>query len=163
MSVFCSNIWIFASECWKYTQRGPDFKVFPGRIPPDPYPASRGYIFAVWSVVRKVTSADNRSIFYHACAKFVTWFASKINHQGSSGLSSNVASSTGIKILQQLWSATQDSRNALNWSRTGKNLFFKFIRPDFWTDLNGCWQRLLFAWQLTQRKFSLCSQGTRPS
>ena len=26
--------------------------------------------------------------------------------------------------------------------------------------LNGCWQRLLFARQLTQRKCSLCSQGT---
>ena len=41
-----------------------------------PYPASRGYIFAVWAGVRKVASADNRSIFYRACAKFVTWFAS---------------------------------------------------------------------------------------
>ena len=45
------------------------------------YPASRGYIFAVWAVVQKVASADNRSIFYHACVKFVTWFASKINLQ----------------------------------------------------------------------------------
>ena len=26
------------------------------------YPASRGYIFAVWAGVRKVASADNRSI-----------------------------------------------------------------------------------------------------
>ena len=33
-----------------------------------------------------------------------------------------------------------------------KNPFFKFIRPDFWTDLNGCRQRLLFVRQLTQRK-----------
>ena len=65
------------------------------------------------------------------------------------------------KKLQQLWSAMQDSCNALNWSRTGKSPFFKFIRPDFWMDLNGCWQRLLFARQLTQRKFSLCSSGTR--
>ena len=40
------------------------------------YPASRGYIFAVWAGVRKVASADNRSIFYRACAKFVTRFAS---------------------------------------------------------------------------------------
>ena len=43
------------------------------------YPASRGYIFAVGAGVRKVASADNRSIFYRACAKFVTQFASKIN------------------------------------------------------------------------------------
>ena len=54
----------------------------------------------------------------------------------------------------------QDSRNALNRSRTGKNPFFLFIRPDFWTDLNACRQRLLFARQLTQRKCSLRSQGT---
>ena len=33
-------------------------------------------IFAVWAGVRKVASADNRSIFYRACAKFVTRFAS---------------------------------------------------------------------------------------
>ena len=41
------------------------------------YPASRGYIFAVWAVLRKVASADNHSILYRACAKFVTRFASK--------------------------------------------------------------------------------------
>ena len=41
-----------------------------------------------------------------------------------------------------------------------KTRFFKFIRPDFWTDLNGCRQRLLFARQLIPRKCSLCSQGT---
>ena len=40
------------------------------------YPASKGYIFAVWDGERKVASADNRSIFYRACAKFVTRFAS---------------------------------------------------------------------------------------
>ena len=45
------------------------------------YPASRGYIFAVWAVLRKVAFADNRSIFHHACAKFVMRFASKINCQ----------------------------------------------------------------------------------
>ena len=39
-------------------------------------PASRGYIFAIWDGERKVASADNRSIFYRACAKFVTRFAS---------------------------------------------------------------------------------------
>ena len=45
------------------------------------YPASRGYIFAVWAGVRKVASADNHSIFYRSCVKFVTWFVSKINRQ----------------------------------------------------------------------------------
>ena len=53
----------------------------------------------------------------------------------------------------------QDPRNALNWSRTGKNLFFKFICPDLRMELNGCRQRLLFTGQLIQRKCSLCSQG----
>ena len=35
------------------------------------YPASRGYISAVWAVVQKprVASADNRLIFYRACKK----------------------------------------------------------------------------------------------
>ena len=45
------------------------------------YPANRGYIFAVGAGVRKVASADNRSIFYRASVKFVTRFASKINRQ----------------------------------------------------------------------------------
>ena len=90
-----------------------------------------------------------------ACAKFITRLASKINHQVCHQMA---------RVLwewKQLWSAMQDSCNALNWSRTGKSPFFKFIRADFWMDLNGCWQRLLFARQLTQRKFSLCSSGTR--
>ena len=75
------------------------------------YPASRGQIFAVWAGVRKVASADNRSIFYRACPKFVTQFASKINRPG---LSSNGASFAGIKKLPQLWSVTQNSPNAQN-------------------------------------------------
>ena len=40
------------------------------------YPASRGYIFAVRAGMRKVASANNHSIFYRACAKFITQFAS---------------------------------------------------------------------------------------
>ena len=99
------------------------------------YPATRSYIFAVWAGVRKVASTVNRSIFYRACAKFVTPFASKIL---SSGLSSNAASFAERKKLRQLSSATQGSRNGLNWSRTGKKPLFSFIRPDFWSDLNGC-------------------------
>ena len=43
------------------------------------YPASRGYIFAVWAGMQKVASANNCSIFYHAWAKFIMRFASKIN------------------------------------------------------------------------------------
>ena len=42
----------------------------------------------------------------------------------------------------------QDSHNALSWSRTVKNPFFKLVPPDFWTDLNSCRQRLLFVRQL---------------
>ena len=92
------------------------------------YPASRGYIFAVWAGVRKVTSTDNRSIFYRACAKFVTLFASKIL---SSGLSSNAASFAERKKLRQLWSATQSSRNGLNRSRTGKKTAFLIYSSRF--------------------------------
>ena len=106
----------------------------------------------------KVAPANNCSIFYCACTKFITRLASKINHQVCHQMARVLWEQ---KKLQQLWSAMQDSCNALNWSRTGKSPFFKFIRPDFWMDLNGCWQRLLFARQLTQRKFSLCSSGTR--
>ena len=81
----------------------------------------------------------------------------------SHGLSSTGASFVGIKKLRQLWSATQDSGNPLNQIKTGKNPFVRFICPHFWTDLNGCRQRLLFTWQLTQQKCSLCSQGTMVS
>ena len=35
LSVFCSNTLIFAPECWKCTIRCPDFKLFPGDMPPD--------------------------------------------------------------------------------------------------------------------------------
>ena len=55
------NVWSSANSLFKWRFR---------------YPASRSYIFAVWAGVRKVASADNRSIFYRACAKFVTRFAS---------------------------------------------------------------------------------------
>ena len=51
---------------------------------------------------------------------------------------------------------TQTSKPVKNRKNPG---FFTFIRPDFWTDLNGCRQRLLFARQVTQRKCSLCSEG----
>ena len=40
---------------------------------------------------------------------------------------------------------SQAKLTALNRSRTGKIVFFKCIRPDFWTELNGCRQRLLCA------------------
>ena len=58
----------------------------------------------------------------------------------------------------------QDSRKTLTMLETGqeqeKKRFLKSICPDFWVNLNACWQRLLFACQLTQQKCSLCSQGT---
>ena len=86
------------------------------------YPASRGYIFTVSAVVRKVASADSRSIFYRACAKFVTPFAI-IKWREFRG---------DRKKLRHLWSATHDSRNALNRSRTGKkNPFSSIYSPRF--------------------------------
>ena len=105
--------------------------------------------------MQKVASADNRLIPYCACTKFVTRLASKINRQ--------VCHQMAQVLREQKIGATticsQDSRNALNQSRTGKNPVFLIQCPDFRTDLNGCWQRLLFAPQPTQRKCSLCSQG----
>ena len=92
------------------------------------YPTSRGYIFTVWAGVRKVASAEDRSIFHRACAKFVTRFASKINRHC---LSSNGATFAGIKKLRQLWSATQESRNALNQLRTGKKTVFSIYSSRF--------------------------------
>ena len=126
------------------------------------YPASRGRdIFAEWAGVRTVASADNRSIFYRECAKFVTRLARKINPQVCRQMT---RVSRELKKMRQLLSATYarltlDSRNALNRSRTGKTCFFQFIRQYFSTDLNGCRQRLRFALQLTQCKCSLCSHG----
>ena len=92
------------------------------------YPTSRGYIFTVWAGVRKVASAEDRSIFHRACAKFVTRFASKINRHC---LSSNGATFAGIKKLRQLWSATQESRNALKRLRTGKKTVFSIYSSRF--------------------------------
>ena len=106
--------------------------------------------------MRTVASADNRSIFYSECAKFVTRFARKINPRVSRELKKCDNSYLLRKTHARL---TLDSRNTLNRSRTGKTCFFQFIRQYFSTDLNGCRQRLRFALQLTQCKCSLCSQG----
>ena len=65
--------------------RSAKFKTFYGTfykhcyIATNNIPFGRSYIFAGLVGVRKVASADNRSIFYRACTKFVTRFASKIN------------------------------------------------------------------------------------
>ena len=107
--------------------------------------------------MRKVASADNRSIFYRACAKFVTRFASKINRHG---LSSNGASFAGIKKIATTLICYARLTQCSKPVKHRKNPFFYLFRPDFWTDLNGCRQRLLFTRQLTQQKCSLCSQGT---
>ena len=84
-------------------------------------------------------------------------------NQSSAGLSSNGTSFAGIKKIATTLifcyaRRTQDSRNALNWSRTGKtqffNLFVQFSRQ-IWTVVG----RGYFSHnRLTQRKCSL-SQG----
>ena len=43
-------------------------------------PCEQELFFAVWAVMPKVASAEKRSIFYRACSKFITQFASKSNH-----------------------------------------------------------------------------------
>ena len=51
----------------------------------------------------------------------------------SSGLSSNGASFAGIKKMRQLWSATQDSHNALNRKKPGFFYLFVQISGRIWT------------------------------
>ena len=118
---------------------------------------------------RRVTSRAKRSLCWQPF-NFLTCMC-EIRHaihkqnQSSAGLSSNGRSFTGIKkILTTLTFCyarrTQDSRNALNWSRTGKtqffNLFVQFSRQ-IWTVVG----RGYFSHnRLTQRKCSL-SQGRK--
>ena len=86
-------------------------------------------------------------------------FVGKINRQICS---QNWHEFHGNEKLGQLCFARQDSRNNHTMLQTSqeheKTRFLKFICSDFWTDLNGCQQRLLFAHQLTKRKWSLCWQ-----
>ena len=128
---------------------------------------SRGYIFAVWAVGWKVASANNHSIFYCACVKFVTRFARKIDCQVCCQM---VPLPTTIQFsIVHAWNSsrdsqeklivrsvvkwckfcknkkivttliccarlTQDSCNALNWSRMGKTtgFFNLFIHISGW-------------------------------
>ena len=107
--------------------------------------------------MRKVLSADNRSIFYRVCAKFVTRFASKINRQicrqvARVSREQNIAT-TLICYARHVMLQTGQQQE--------KTRVFKIYSSRFLdiTYLNGCEQRLLFARQLTQRKCSLCLQG----
>ena len=97
------------------------------------YPESRGYICAVWAGVQKVASADHRSIFYRACAKFVTRFESKINLHG---LSSNGASFAGLKKITTTLICyariTQCSKPVNNWKKTGFFNIFVQIPGQIW-------------------------------
>ena len=93
------------------------------------YPVSRGYIFAVWAVVRKVASADNHSIFYLGCTKFVARFTSKINRQVCHQMAQVWGNKKIVFTLICYTRFTQDSHNALNRSRTGKNPFFYLFVP----------------------------------
>ena len=88
--------------------------------------------------MQKVASPDNCSIFYRAkliIRTVIKWRKFRRNQK---------IASTLICYIRLM----QDSRSALNRSRTVKNPFFKLIHPDFWTDLNSCRQRLLFVQQL---------------
>ena len=109
--------------------------------------------------MRKVALANNRPIIYRACAKFVTRFASIINRQvcrQMARVSRNKKNYVNSDMLRKTHARLAQCSKPV---KNRKNEFFKFIRPDFWTDLNGCRQRLLFARQLTQPKCSLCSRG----
>ena len=73
--VFCDLFWQLLLEISSILSSGLEKETFVI------YPASRGYIFAEWAVVQWVASADNSSIFYGACTKFVKWFTSTVNCQ----------------------------------------------------------------------------------
>ena len=64
-------------------------------------------------------ACDNRSIFYRACPKFVTRFASKINPE----VCRQMARKKIATILICYARLSQDSSDALNRSRTGKTRF----------------------------------------
>ena len=104
--------------------------------------------------MRKVASADNRSIVHarnssrHSQAKLTV--TSVVKWREFRGNKKNCDNSDLLSKTHAMLETGQEKE---------KNPFFKFIRPDFWTDLNGCRQRLLFARQVTQRKFSIFSQG----
>ena len=109
------------------------------------YPASRGYVFAVWA---RAKSSLWRQTFN--CLSRCDWQAklivrSVVKWREFHGIKKNA---TTLICYARL---TQCSKPV---KKRKKNRFFYFIRPE----LNGSRQRLLFARQLTQRKCSLCSQ-----
>ena len=67
LSVFCSNTQIFAPECWKCTLRCPDFKIFPGGMPPD-FPSNLR--FQHLQVTPWVLSGTILSFLYHQLQSF---------------------------------------------------------------------------------------------
>ena len=83
-------------------------------MPSEIYAASGGYIFAVWAGVWNVASADNRSIFYRACAKFVTQFASN-------------------SFVKSVWVSRESNLRKLpaNYSPRAFVLFFCFVLSGF--------------------------------
>ena len=84
------------------------------------YPASRGYIFAVWAGMQKVASAD--TVQFSIMHAWNSWhdLPAKLTVRSVVKWSEVCRN----KKLRQLWSATQDSCSALNRSRTGKNPVF---------------------------------------
>ena len=67
LSVFCSNTLILAPECWKCILRCPDFKIFPGGMPPD-FPSNLS--FRHLQVVPWVLSGTILSFLYHQLQSF---------------------------------------------------------------------------------------------
>ena len=92
------------------------------------YPVSRNSTFCCvnWRV-RKEASADNRSIFYRACAKFIMQFVSKINRQVCHG---NKKIATTLVCYARL---TQDScsKPVKNRKKPVFNLFIQ-ISGQIW-------------------------------
>ena len=106
----------------------------------------------MWRAVRKVASADNRSIFYRACAKFVTRFASKINRHG---LSSNGASFAGIKKIATTLICYARLTQCSKPVKHRKNPFFYLF-----VQISGRIWTVVGRGYFSHEKCSLCSQGT---
>ena len=75
----------------------------------------------------------------------------------SSGLLSNGASFKGIKKKSDNFDLL---RNALNWSRTGKNQFFKIYSSRFLDGFEWLLAEATFRTPAHTAKCSFCSQGT---
>ena len=118
------------------------------------YPASSGYIFTVWAIVRKVASTTIQiclEIWTNKYKKgfflFLNWFR---------------AWRESCMSRPELSQFFYSCETCAIWWQTWRLIFLRIVWQILCMHdrkLNGCQQRVLFACQLTQQKCTLCSQG----